>query len=192
MDEIRLKKNAASRLLSSVFKISVTKHFLATQPRVPCDIILEICHHLESTGDILHFAICSSLTYSLLLPSLFDEIDLRSTSRCLNALRNFQRCPKNLPRIRVLTLRPSHNDWAVGPLKPLDEIWVASQVSQLACHFQNLEEFVWDGQQMPFDELWKTLRMSCPKLRRVGSVVGAADCFSFWRPISDSHVGPFH
>lgn len=70
--------------------------------------------------------------------------------------------PELASNVRTLKLQPGLVEWAVKPPeKPFDEIWIADRVKDLADNLKNLEVFVWDGIRVPFDGIWKKLRLSC-------------------------------
>jgi len=54
----------------------------------------------------------------------------------------------------------------------IEEEWLAITVQRLAKNFASLHTFVWDGLEMPTDELWLTLRTSCPMLETIGCTIG--------------------
>ncbi|KII85208.1 hypothetical protein PLICRDRAFT_57145 [Plicaturopsis crispa FD-325 SS-3] len=115
----------------------------------------------------------------LLLPELYECVDLKSTRRCFEVLAYLLRARPDLARhIRKLVVRPNSDITAVCSRMPdadamRIECHVAALIKALAQrgHLQALDEFRWDGLETP-RFVWTALREGCPNLRTVMTSVG--------------------
>ncbi|KAJ3562318.1 hypothetical protein NP233_g9653 [Leucocoprinus birnbaumii] len=74
--------------------------------------------------------------------------------------------------VKKLAVRPNYYLSWPRPDEHLEEDWVVEKLESLACSFENLHTFDWDGLELPDDRLWETLRLRCPKLKSVFTNVG--------------------
>ncbi|KAJ7364182.1 hypothetical protein DFH08DRAFT_268170 [Mycena albidolilacea] len=118
----------------------------------------------------------------MFLPTLYGSVDLRSNAHCQHTLKFLLTHPHIAKYVKSLIVRPNNEEWAqAGPQSSMHEIesWVVVTIDQMAIHLVNLKTFIWDGREFPkYDNVWKSLRDSCPELRHVGVTVGLGD-FTF-------------
>ncbi|KAJ7158616.1 hypothetical protein C8R46DRAFT_395603 [Mycena filopes] len=118
----------------------------------------------------------------MFLPTLYSSVDLRCNAHCQNTMAFLLTHPHIARCIKTLTVRPNNEEWAQPtPQNSMREIesWLVVTIDQLATHLVNLQSFVWDGREFPkYDNVWNSLRVSCPDLRHVGVTVGLGD-FTF-------------
>ncbi|KAK7042082.1 F-box domain-containing protein [Favolaschia claudopus] len=140
---------------------------------LPEDILREIAQEL-SQSDILNVSLASSHIRNLLIPELYRTVHLKSSRSCKSALAMLVRKPELSQHIQKLAVRPNYYlSWPNRDVH-LPEAWVAQVISRIARKkgLKQLRTFDWDGLEMPEDDLWRTLRNSCPELKEVFSNVG--------------------
>ncbi|KAJ6576636.1 hypothetical protein DFH09DRAFT_365127 [Mycena vulgaris] len=168
------------RRIPSSLKLLLTKNERPI-PLLPEDILLETARHLES-GDLLSLALTNTHFFGLFLPTLYSSVDLRCNAHCHYTLSFLLTHPHIARCIKTLTVRPNNEEWAQSaPQSSMREIesWVVVTIDQMAIHLVNLKTFIWDGREFPkYDNVWQSLRASCPELRHVGVTVGLGD-FTF-------------
>ncbi|KAF8637032.1 hypothetical protein AX16_010887 [Volvariella volvacea WC 439] len=155
-----------------------------TAGSVPADVVLEIAELLAPI-DVLNFSLTSKYLRTLLLPSLYETILLKSSRKCRSTLPMLAKHPEICACIRKLAVRPNYYlSWPKAD-DPLDEDWVVTQIEGIAPTLKGLHTFDWDGLEMPADRLWQTLQRCCPQLKTVFSNVGC-------KPLNpDSHLFSF-
>jgi len=148
------------------------------------DVFVGIADCLTDTKDILNMCLTSKYMLSVLLRSLYSNVELKGINRCRSTLTTLAEHPDICRYVQKLVLRPS---WIKAPSKQgtQDETWVASMIENLAANFPGLHTFEWDGLETPIDHMWLTLRTHCPRLKNIGSSVGTVDL------IPDSHLFDF-
>ncbi|KAJ7678948.1 hypothetical protein DFH06DRAFT_502149 [Mycena polygramma] len=118
----------------------------------------------------------------MFLPTLYSSVDLRCSAHCQHTLKFLLTHPHIARCIKSLVVRPNNEEWAqTAPESSMREIesWVVVTIDQMATHLVNLKTFIWDGREFPkYDNVWQSLRASCPELRHVGVTVGLGD-FTF-------------
>ncbi|KAJ7928902.1 hypothetical protein B0H13DRAFT_1966761 [Mycena leptocephala] len=172
------------RRIPSSLKMLLTKS-AANGPTLlsllPEDILLETARHLPSV-DLLSLALTSFRFLNLFLPTLYSSVDLRNNAHCQHTLKFLLTHPAIARCIKTLIVRPNNEEWAQPtPQSSMREIesWVVVTIDQMATHLVNLKTFIWDGREFPkYDNMWHSLRVSCPELRHVGVTVGLGD-FTF-------------
>ncbi|KAJ7762953.1 hypothetical protein B0H16DRAFT_1718787 [Mycena metata] len=185
------------RRLKSIFQLPLFphSHTLARNPitnasapgsdvTLPADIFREIAEQL-GPGDLLSVSLTSSRLRALLKPDLYKTVHLRSSRSCQSGLAMLQRDPEICGYIQKLAVRPNY--YLAWPARdvPMREGLVVELICKVAKNLTNLRTFDWDGLEMPRDELWLTLRTSCPELKELFSNVGfqhlnpASELFKF-------------
>jgi len=175
---------------------------------IPDDIIVEIVEYLPH-AEILRcclmvsvpimFSLLIWLTvykskriHTLLAPSLYASVELKSNQQCRLILKTFSNHPGLASLVRKLLVCPARPSTWGGLVhdKSLKESEIASSVEQLAAagRLKRLHTFRWEGVEAPYDKLWSTLRTwydalnlsksidlwgaSCPLLKSIGTTVG--------------------
>jgi len=108
--------------------------------------------------------------WGLLLPRLYADVDLKTNKQC-RFLSVLAKRPGVTRHIRKLAVRPNNAEWTL-PEDVVNEVVISNLVSRMAVHLTSLHTFVWDGLEMPEDQLWLRLRKSCPHLVNIGTTVG--------------------
>ncbi|KAF7372077.1 F-box domain-containing protein [Mycena venus] len=138
---------------------------------LPADVLREITEEL-SPSDILNVSLTSKHARMLLTAELYKTVHLRSSRSCKSGLMMLAGRPELCAHIQKLTVRPNYYlAWPTRDVR-LDEDWVAKKISVIAKTLTHLRTFDWDGLEMPRDELWLTLRNSCPEMKELFSNVG--------------------
>ncbi|KAJ7439415.1 hypothetical protein B0H11DRAFT_2293462 [Mycena galericulata] len=145
----------------------------APGPRVslPEDVLREVVEDM-SPADMLNLSLTSSHVRALLIPELYRTMQLRSSRACASGLRMLAKRPALCAHVTKLAVRPNYYLAWPTPDTPLNESWVAEMIRAIAPRLTRLRIFDWDGLEMPRDELWLTLRKSCPELKELYSNVG--------------------
>ncbi|KAJ7436002.1 hypothetical protein B0H11DRAFT_2207375 [Mycena galericulata] len=145
----------------------------ALGPRVslPEDVLREVVEDM-SPADMLNLSLTSSHVRALLIPELYRTMQLRSSRACASGLRMLAKRPALCAHVTKLAVRPNYYLAWPTPDTPLNESWVAEMIRAIAPRLTRLRIFDWDGLEMPRDELWFTLRKSCPELKELYSNVG--------------------
>ncbi|KII85207.1 hypothetical protein PLICRDRAFT_45367 [Plicaturopsis crispa FD-325 SS-3] len=148
---------------------------------LPLDIFHDIAQNIPDANDILSLSLTCRRSYMLLLPDLYECVDLKSTQHCVEVLSQLLgvRSELSLARqIRKLVVRPNSEVAAVRSQTPDADAmrieWhVAALIKALAQRGDlfNLREFCWDGLEAP-RFVWTALREGCPKLRTVMTTFG--------------------
>ncbi|KAJ8520813.1 hypothetical protein ONZ45_g2426 [Pleurotus djamor] len=141
-------------------------------PNVPSDILLAVADLLTPV-DVLNLSLASSRVRSLLLPTLYATVVLKSSRQCEVALKALSNQPELCAHIRKLAVRPNYYLAWPKPDDPLDEDWVVDSIIRIAPQLKYLHTFDWDGLEMPRDRLWTALQAHCPELKTVYSNVGS-------------------
>ncbi|KAJ6622786.1 hypothetical protein B0H10DRAFT_2012868 [Mycena sp. CBHHK59/15] len=107
-----------------------------------------------------------------LIPRLNAEVDLKANKHC-KALSVMAKHPGVVQHIKKLAVRPNNTEWTI-PEDPINEVAVSDLLSRISVHLTSLHTFIWDGLEMPEDQLcqWLKLRKSCPYLVNIGTTVG--------------------
>jgi hypothetical protein len=108
---------------------------------------------------MLLLPIQSSRLRSALASILYSTIELRSNRLCKAALTGLTRHPGIPQHIKKLVVRPNSAEWTL-PGDDIDESLVSNLLASVVPLCRRLEEFVWDGWEMPDDRLWLVLRTS--------------------------------
>ncbi|KAJ7121008.1 hypothetical protein C8R44DRAFT_623441 [Mycena epipterygia] len=137
---------------------------------LPVNILQEIAGHISCLGDVLDFSLTSRRMWELLLPRLYADVDLKTNKQC-RFLSVLAKRPGVSRHIRKLAVRPNNAEWTL-PEDPVNEVVISNLISRMAVHLASLHTFVWDGLEMPEDQLWLRLRKSCPHLVNIGTTVG--------------------
>ncbi|KIK07083.1 hypothetical protein K443DRAFT_215928 [Laccaria amethystina LaAM-08-1] len=138
---------------------------------LPQHLILEVGRQSHFLRDVLNLSLCSSRLRSALASILYSTIELRSNRLCKAALTGLTRHPGIPQHIKKLVVRPNSAEWTL-PGDDIDESLVSNLLASVVPLCRRLEEFVWDGWEMPDDRLWLVLRTSCPSLKSVSTTVG--------------------
>ncbi|TFK37842.1 hypothetical protein BDQ12DRAFT_607081 [Crucibulum laeve] len=153
---------------SSVYQPLSTKRALGW---IPEDIILEIVD-LLSPLDVQNLSVTSSHLRTLLLPTIYETVVLKSSRKCKMALNTLELRPEICRCIKKLAVRPNYYlSWPKAD-EYLDEAWLARKISGISQNLSSLHTFDWDGLELPQDYLWGTLQTHCPKLKNIFTNVG--------------------
>ncbi|KAJ7701912.1 hypothetical protein B0H17DRAFT_871523, partial [Mycena rosella] len=139
---------------------------------LPANLLQEIANHISCLSDVLNFGLTSRRMWNSLLPRLYADVDLRTNKQCkfLSVLAKRLGAARH---IRKLAVRPNSAEWTL-PEDPVDEGAISDLISRIAPHLTALHTFLWDGLDIPNDELWRKLRKSCPHLVNIGTTISDA------------------
>ncbi|KAJ6588579.1 hypothetical protein B0H19DRAFT_921845 [Mycena capillaripes] len=140
---------------------------------LPLNILQEIAGHIFCLRDVLNFGLTSHKVWGLLIPRLYADVELSTNKQC-KLLAVLAKRPGVARHIRKLTVRPNTTEWTL-PEEPINEVALSDLVSCMAIYLTSLHTFIWDGMEQPEDQLWLTLRNSCPHLVNIGTTVGEED-----------------
>ncbi|PPQ99327.1 hypothetical protein CVT24_009195 [Panaeolus cyanescens] len=140
--------------------------------RLPSALICEI-GRISAVKEVLSLGLCSRHLYNLLLPILYASVDLKTNRQCKTTLIALSKRPEISFHVRSLRVHVNSQQWTDSS-DEIDENLIATLIARSATNrlFRALEEFEWDGREMPKDELWKALRMSCQNLKRISTNIG--------------------
>ncbi|KAJ7173095.1 hypothetical protein C8R43DRAFT_680726 [Mycena crocata] len=137
---------------------------------LPVNVLQEIAGHISYLSDVLDLSLTSRRMWGRLHSRLYADVDLRSNKQC-RLLSVLAKRPGVTRHIRKLAVRPNNAEWTL-PEEPIDEVAISELISRMAPQLTSLHTFIWDGLEMPEDQLWLKLRKSCPHLVNVGTTVG--------------------
>ncbi|KIK98480.1 hypothetical protein PAXRUDRAFT_31160 [Paxillus rubicundulus Ve08.2h10] len=139
---------------------------------IPFDLIHEVAGYLDSKASVLQLALSSKHLFLSLCPSLYCNVQLDSAQQCVATLSMLNIRPDIARHVRKLVIRFSPSS-AIHS-EDLNGCTVSSLVKCLASKLDSLHTFIWDAEEIPqCDDMWFALRMSCPRLRTVGTAYGA-------------------
>lgn len=138
---------------------------------LPSTVVHEIGVQCESLYDVLNLSLCSSRMRSLLAPYLYSSVDLKTNKQCKSTLVYLSKHPEIARYVRRLVVSPNKLEWTT-PGEEVHEGLVADLITRISPNLRSLETFLWEGWEMPTDDLWSSLRKSCPRLKGVGSAIG--------------------
>ncbi|KAJ7242045.1 hypothetical protein C8J57DRAFT_1368244 [Mycena rebaudengoi] len=121
---------------------------------LPANLLQEIAGHISDLEDVLHFSLTMR---ERLLSRLYAHVDLKTNKQC-KTLSALAKRPDVVRHIRKLAVRPNNTEGTL-PEEPIDEA-------------SALHTFLWDGLEMPDDQLWLKLRKFSPNLANIGTTVG--------------------
>ncbi|KAJ6622768.1 hypothetical protein B0H10DRAFT_2012805 [Mycena sp. CBHHK59/15] len=143
---------------------------LASIELLPANILHEIAGYISCLEEVLNCSLTSHLMRERLMPRLYAEVDLKTNKQC-KALSVMAKHPGVVQHIKKLAVRPNNTEWTI-PEDPINEVAVSDLLSRISVHLTSLHTFIWDGLEMPEDQLWLKLRKSCPYLVNIGTTVG--------------------
>ncbi|EIW83192.1 hypothetical protein CONPUDRAFT_89162 [Coniophora puteana RWD-64-598 SS2] len=149
-------------------------HTTLTSPlaSLPADILLEIAAYLNSTSDVFHLSISSTLLFANLYSALYAYVHLNSVTQCTSTLAMLCRRPDIARHVRKLFISLGHES-STGQIGLIDGYNVSSHLIKAARTLDALNTFVWDGDEIPpYDDVWWALRNNCPQLRTIGASYG--------------------
>ena len=91
---------------------------------------------------------------------LYASVELVTNRQCKTTLIALSKQPENAGYVRRLVVRPNCIEWTL-PGEEVSEDLFAGLICSIAPTLRYLEAFVWDGLEMPRDDLWLALRTSC-------------------------------
>ncbi|TFK29459.1 hypothetical protein FA15DRAFT_663995 [Coprinopsis marcescibilis] len=139
--------------------------------KLPIHVVNEIGQRIESLVDLVNLSLCSRRMRSLLAPSLYSQVELKSNKQCKSTLVLLSKRPEYARYVRRLRVCPNSVEWT-APGEEIDEGLVANLICSIVPQLRSLEYFAWDGWEQPSENLWAALRKSCSQLRGVSSVIG--------------------
>lgn len=99
----------------------------------------------------------SKEVYELIYPTLYAAVEFQGLKRCRTGLALLYRQPKLAHYVRKLVLRPSYRQ-ASNQNAIDDELGLIQMMELLVPNLHLLDTFVWDGHEMPKDDIWQLLR----------------------------------
>ncbi|KAL0062561.1 hypothetical protein AAF712_010600 [Marasmius tenuissimus] len=162
----------------------------------------EIAQYLGD-ADKLSLCLTSKSICSFVLPYLYSNLRLND-SECLLRIRFLIARPYLSRFVREIVLVPSNVKQGAMQKSVAGEVELARAVELLAPNLTSLEKFIWDGLEVPDDNLWLALQRCCPLLRTVGTNLGTRpispesqlfafdNLLGFWlsSELRDTHYGP--
>lgn len=142
------------------------------QTLLPNHIIHEIGRH-SALRELSCLSLCSHRLRKLLAPLLYARVELKTNKHCKTILSALSRQPALALLVRRLVVRVNNPEWT-DPGDEIDEDVIAALITQIASAgwLKPLIAFEWDGLEMPHDNLWLSLQVSCPNLKRIRTTVG--------------------
>lgn len=149
---------------------------------LPGDLLLEVASWLSSRTDILNLALSSKHLFTSTCPVLYAHVHLGTAEQCQRTLSMLHSRPNIARHIQKLYIRfSSSSDYMLD----INGIAISALLRKLAPKLDVLHTFIWDADEIPqCDDMWFALRMSCPRLRTLGT------CYGSVIPSQRSHVCP--
>ncbi|RXW13154.1 hypothetical protein EST38_g12700 [Candolleomyces aberdarensis] len=126
---------------------------------LPSHVVHEIGVQCESLCDVLSLSLCSSRMRSLLAPYLYSNVELKTNKQCKSTLVFLSKHPEIARYVRRLVVSPNKLEWTV-PGEEIHEGLVADLITRISPNLRSLETFLWEGWEMPTEDLWASLRKS--------------------------------
>ncbi|KAH8824899.1 hypothetical protein DL96DRAFT_1611201 [Flagelloscypha sp. PMI_526] len=141
---------------------------------LPDELLFEITSFLEGPQHILSFLLTCKALHQILLASLYYKVILLGNHHCKTTIQYFLDNRSNATLVRHLTLRPNDHDRDGGKVSLPFENWLVDQVNIMVLDgtFKSLTGFVFNGAEVPREDIWTALRARCPKISEVGMSVG--------------------
>lgn len=137
---------------------------------LPGDLLLEVASCLSSRTDILNLALSSKHLFTSTCPILYTHVHLGTAEQCQRTLSMLHSCPNVARHIQKLYIRFSSSKFMVD----INGIAISALLRELAPKLDALHTFIWDADEIPqCDDMWFALRMSCPRLRTLGTCYGS-------------------
>ncbi|KAG7091006.1 hypothetical protein E1B28_010071 [Marasmius oreades] len=153
----------------------------------PGDLLLEIAGFLDSKVDLFNFCLTNNYIFGNIASILYANVVLTTSEQCTTTLQMLSRRPDISRHVRELVIRPGSKKSLNHQL--LDSIVASSAIRECAISFKldALSRFSWDCDELPyFDDMWFALRVCCPRLKFIGTSLGAAP------PALNSHLFDFN
>lgn len=148
---------------------------------LPGDLILEVTSYLSSRTDILNLALSSKHLFTSTCPVLYAYVHLGTAEQCQRTLSMLRSRPDVARHVQKLYIRFSSasSHYMVN----INGVTISAMLRELAPKLDVLHTFIWDADEIPqCDDMWFALRMSCPRLRTLGT------CYGSVIPSQRSHV----
>lgn len=130
------------------------------------DVLVDISDYLTRPRDLIHFGLTSRRVLACVSHALYAQVTLYP-EQCVSTLRMFAQRPELARHIRSLTIH-------TGRESLLRHKQLSTLVASLATHLSSLHTFIWDGKEVPSNDiLWRNLRISCPQLHTIGVTFGS-------------------
>lgn len=139
---------------------------------LPGDLLLEVTSCLSSRTDILNLALSSKHLFASTCPVLYAHVHLGTAEQCQRTLSMLRSSPNVARHVQKLYIRFSSasSDYMVD----INGIAISALLRELAPRLDALHTFIWDADEIPqCDDMWFALRMSCPRLRTLGTCYGS-------------------
>lgn len=139
---------------------------------LPVELLLEVTSCLPSRTDILNLALSSKHLFTSTCPVLYAHVHLGTAEQCQRTLSMLRSRPDVARHIQKLYIRFSSasSDYMVD----VNGIAISALLRELAPKLDALHTFIWDADEIPqCDDMWFALRMSCPRLRTLGTCYGS-------------------
>ncbi|KAG1739270.1 hypothetical protein EDB19DRAFT_1635797 [Suillus lakei] len=139
---------------------------------LPGDLLLEVTSRLSSRTDILNLALSSKHLFASTCPVLYAHVHLGTAEQCQRTLSMLRSRPNVARHIQKLYIRFSSASSSY--IADINGIAISALVRELAPKLDALHTFIWDADEIPqCDDMWFALRMSCPRLRTLGTCYGS-------------------
>ncbi|KAG2154510.1 uncharacterized protein EDB93DRAFT_1081328 [Suillus bovinus] len=139
---------------------------------LPDDLLFEVTSCLSSRTDILNLALSSKYLFTSTCSALYAQVHLGTAEQCQRTLSMLRSRPDVARHIQKLHVRFSSasSDYMVD----VNGITISALLRELAPKLDALHTFIWDADEIPqCDDMWFALRMSCPRLRTLGTCYGS-------------------
>lgn len=151
---------------------------------LPADLLLEVTSCLSSRTDILNLALSSKHLFASICPVLYAHVHLGTAEQCQRTLSMLRSRPNVARHVQKLYIRFSSG--SSGFMADINGIAISVLLRDLAPKLDALHTFIWDASEIPqCDDMWFALRVSCPRLRTLGT------CYGSVMPSQRSHLLEF-
>ncbi|KAG1751339.1 uncharacterized protein EDB91DRAFT_601103 [Suillus paluster] len=151
---------------------------------LPGDLLLEVTSCLSSRIDILNLALSSQHLFASTCPVLYAHVHLGTAEQCQRTLSMLHSRPNIARHVQKLYIRFSSG--SSDYMTDLNGIAISGLLRELAPKLDALHTFIWDANEIPqCDDMWFALRVSCPRLRTLGT------CYGSVIPSQHSHLLEF-
>ncbi|KAG1829586.1 hypothetical protein EV424DRAFT_1316651 [Suillus variegatus] len=138
---------------------------------LPDDLLLEVTSCLSSRADVLNLALSSKYLFTSTCPVLYAHVHLGTAEQCQRTLSMLRSRPDVARHIQKLHIRFSASS---NYMVDINGITISAMLRELAPKLDVLHTFIWDADEIPqCDDMWFALRMSCPRLRTLGTCYGS-------------------
>jgi hypothetical protein len=123
-------------------------------------------------GTLINIVTQCKRARTALMSKLYGTVELKTNNHCTTTLEAFSKQQEITQHIHTLIVRPNNVErTSSGDF--LDESFVSNVIVRMCGRLPALKAFVWDGEEMPGDGLWHSLRKSLVKIQSHLSVLNS-------------------